>query len=207
MPLSRTFVSVLGTVLGAGFAAAIAGPLHAAQRSQPPPVTTVAPVPPPATRLEDLLTRPGALVTRDLYRVSDQLAVNFGLVIDAVIATEVVPTAGRLQGLRVEVSVSGPPDRTRTSYVDLSELAGLSQAIGQMMTVASLWTGREDSHSMEAQFATVGGFVVGFHQDVRSQQAFVAAGPVDPARRTCNVQDFAIIKTAIDDAIALLKNK
>ena len=75
------------------------------------------------------------------------------------------------------------------------------------MTAASQWTGREDSHSMEEQFATLGGFVIGFHQDIRNQQAFVAAGPVDPARSTCNVQDFAIIKTAIDDAIALLKNK
>jgi len=198
---------IVRSVLGASLATCAVFPLHAAQRSQPPPVTTVTPLPPPVTHLEDLLTRPGALVTRDLYRMTDQLAVNFGLVIDAVIATEVVPTSSRLQGLRVEVSALGPPDHTRTSYVDLGELAGLSQAIGQMMTAASQWTGREDSHSMEAQFTTVGGFALGFHQDVRSQQAFVAAGPVDPARRTCNVQDFAIIKTAIDDAIVLLKNK
>ena len=199
--------STVLSVVSAVFAVSVVLPTDAAQRSQPPPVTTVTPLPPPATHLEELLTRPGALVTRDLYRVTDQLAVNFGLVIDAVVATEIVPTAGRLQGLRVEVSVPGPPDRTRTSYVDLGELAGLSQAVGQMMTVASQWTGREDSHSMEAQFATVGGFVIGFHQDNRNQQAFVAAGPVDPARRMCNVQDFAIIKTAVDDAIALLKNK
>lgn len=203
MALRGIVLSVLGATLGTS----AVFPLHAAQRSQPPPVTTVTQLPPPATHLEDLLTRPGALVTRDLYRVTDQLPVNFGLVIDAVVATEIVPTASRLQGLRVEVSVPGPPDRTRTSYVDLGELAGLSQAVGQMMTVASQWTGREDSHSMEAQFATVGGFVIGFHQDNRNQQAFVAAGPVDPARRACNVQDFAIIKTAVDDAIALLKNK
>jgi hypothetical protein len=197
---------IVVSVLGATLVTSAVFPVHAAQRSQPS-VMTVTPLPPPATHLEDLLTRPGALVTRDLYRVTDQLAITFGLVIDAVIATELVPTASRLQGLRVEVSVPGPPDRIRTSYVDLGELAGLSQAVGQMMTVASQWTGREDSHSMEAQFATVGGFVIGFHQDIRNQQAFVAAGPVDPARRACNVQDFGIIKTAIDDAIALLKNK
>ena len=202
MALRRIVLSVVGAV----FATSAVLPLHA-QRSQAPPVTTVASLPPPATHLEDLLTRPGALVARDLYRVTDQLAVNFGLVIDAVIATEVVPASSRLQGLRVEVSVPGPPERTRTSYVDLGELAGLSQAVTQMMTVASQWTGREDSRSMEAQFATLGGFVLGFHQDTRSQQAFVAAGPVDPVRRACSVQDFAIIKTAIDDAIALLRGK
>src|SRR5579864_102488 len=194
MPPRKTVPSLVGLV----FATALVGPTQAAQRSQPPPVTTVTQLPPPATHLEDLLARPGALVTRDLYRVTDQLALNFGLVIDAVVATEVVPTAARLQGLRVEVSDPGPPDRARMSYVDLGELAGLSQAVGQMMTEASQWTGREDSHSMEAQFATVGGFVIGFHQDIRNQRAFVAAGPVDPARRACNVQDFAIIKTAID---------
>jgi hypothetical protein len=199
--------STVLSVVSAVFAVSVVLPTDAAQRSQPPPVTTVTPLPPPATHLEELLTRPGALVTRDLYRVTDQLAVNFGLVIDAVIATEVLPTSGRLQGLRVEVSAQGPPDRTRTSYVDLGELAGLSQGVTQMMTVASQWTGREDAHSMEAQFATAGGFVIGFHQDTRNQQGFVAAGPVDPARRTCNVQDFAIIKAAIDDAIALLRGK
>jgi hypothetical protein len=201
------FRGIVLSVLSATLATSAVFPLHAGQRSQPPPVTTVTPLPPPATHLEDLLTRPSALVTRDLYRVTDQLAFNFGLIIDAVIATELMPTASHLQGLRVEVSVPGPPDRTRTSYIDVGELAGLSQAVGQMMTVASQWTGREDSHSMEAQFATVGGFVIGFHQDIRNQQGFVAAGPVDPARRACNVQDFVIIKTAVDDAIALLKNK
>lgn len=118
-----------------------------------------------------------------------------------------MPNANQLQGLRVEVREQGPPDRTRTSYVDFGELAGLSQALTQMVTVASQWTGREDTRAMDARFATADGFVLGFHQDSRNQQGFVSAGLVDPARRACNVQDFAAIKTAVDDAIALLKNK
>jgi hypothetical protein len=203
MPFPRTVLSVVGAV----FAASLIGPTHAAQRSQPPSVTTVAPLPPPATALEDLLTRPGALVTQDLYRVTDRLSLNFGLTIDAVVAREVMPSVAHLQGLRVEVRDPGPPDRARTSYVDLGELAGLSQAVTEMMTVASQWTGREDTRAMEARFATADGFVLGFHQDSRNQTGYVIAGLVDPARRACGVQDFAIIRTAIDDAIALLRTK
>jgi hypothetical protein len=203
MLLRRTVLSVIGAVL-ATFAAL---PTHAAQRSQAPTVTTVAPVPPPPTQLEDLLTRPDTLVTQDLYRMTDRLSLNFGLTIDAVVAKEVMPSANRLQGLRVEVHDQGPPERTRTSYVDFGELAGLSQALTQMVTAASQWTGREDTRAMDARFATAGGFVLGFHQDSRNQQAYVSAGLVDPARRTCSVQDFATIKTAVDDAIGLLKEK
>jgi hypothetical protein len=203
MPLRRTVLSLVGAVL----ATSAVLPAHAAQRSQAPPVTTVAPLPGPATQLGDLLTRPDTLVTQDLYRVTDALSLNFGLTIDAVIAKEAMPSANRLQGLRVEVRDQGPPNRARTSYVDFGELAGLSQALTQMVTVASQWTGREDTRAMDARFATADGFVLGFHQDSRNQQGFVSAGLVDPARRACNVQDFATIKTAVDDAIALLKNK
>ncbi len=203
MPLRRTVLSVVGAVL----ATSAVLPTRAAQRSQAPPVTTVAPLPQPATQLEDLLTRRDTLVTQDLYRVTDALSLTFGLTIDAVIAKEIMPNANHLQGLRVEVREQGPPDRTRTSYVDFGELAGLSQALTQMVTVASQWTGREDTRAMDARFATADGFVLGFHQDSRNQTGYVVAGLVDPARRACNVQDFATIKTAVDDAIALLKNK
>jgi hypothetical protein len=199
----RTVVSVVSAVL----AVAVVLPTQAAQRSQSPAVTTVVPLPPPTTQLEDLLTRPGTLVTQDLYRVTDRLTLNFGLTIDAVVATEVMPSANRLQGLRVEVRDPGPPDRSRTSYVDFAELAGLSQALTQLMTVAAQWTGREDTRAMDARFATADGFALGFHQDSRNQQGYVVAGLVDPVRRVCNVQDFAIIKTAVEDAVSLLKDK
>jgi hypothetical protein len=185
--------------------------LHAAQQpartSQRPEVTTVSAVPPPATRLETTLNLPNTLVTRDLYRVTDRLAASFGLTVDAVVANATFPTPDHLLGVRVEVHDSGPPDHVRTSYVDQVELAGLSQALGQMIASAAQWTGREDSRATEAQFATLGGFVVGFHQDSRNQQGYVIAGVIDPARHVCAVADFPVIKTAIDDAITLLRDK
>jgi hypothetical protein len=76
-----------------------------------------------------------------------------------------------------------------------------------MAAAASQWSGREDSRASEARYATIGGFEVGFHEDSRNQQGYVIAGQVDPVRRTCAVQDFALIKTAVDEAIALLKDK
>ncbi len=93
------------------------------------------------------------------------------------------------------------------SCVDITELAGLSQGLTQMMTDASSWSGREDTRAREAHFPTVGGFEVGYHEDGRNQQGYVLVGPVDPVRRICAVQDFALIKTAVDEAIALLKDK
>ena len=210
----------LGRLLPSVVIAALALPtalsVHASQRApQPgaagpagarPAVVTVAAVPPPATRLEAMLASPSALATRDLYRVTDR-------------CPALRPDHRRRRRQRClahpgpstrppsRSARSGPPERPRTSYVDQGELAGLSQALGQMIAVASQWTGREDSRATEAQFATVGGFIVGFHQDSRNQSGYVIAGVVDPARHACAVRDFAVIKTAIDSAIGLLKDK
>lgn len=200
MPMRQIVRFVL---CGLGAAAAVV-PAQA-QRSTPPPVTLVSAVPAPATKLEDLLARPNALVNQDLYRVSDNLAGAFGLTVDAVVATEVLPVAARLQGLRVEVSEPGPPARMRRSYLDIDELAGLSQALAQMAADAAGWSGREPTQAREAHYATAGGFEVGFHEDSRNQQGYILAGAADPVRRACAVQDFALIKAAVDEAIALLK--
>jgi len=178
---------------------------QAAQRTKPPAVTIVSTVPPPATSLETLLTAPGLLVTRDLYRVTDdRLAQTFGLAIDAVVASS---ATDHLLGLRVEVAEPSATPRIRVSYVDREELAGLSQAVSQMIDVAGRWTGREDARATEAQYATLGGFIVGFHQDNRNQFGFLGAGTVDPVRTRCAVRDFAIIKADLDAAIDVLKNK
>jgi hypothetical protein len=84
-------------------------------------------------------------------------------------------------------------------------LAALSQALSQMTTLAGQWTAKEDTRASEAHFATAGGFVIGFRETNRNQTGYVEAGLVDPAHRTCTVQDFSVIKSAIDDAIALLR--
>jgi hypothetical protein len=181
---------------------------QAAQHTKPPAVTVVSTVPPPATALEALLTAPGVLVSRDLYRVTDDtLARSFGLVIEAVVANGLAPSTDHLLGLRVEVAESGATPRSRTSYVDDAELAGLSQAVTQMIDLAGRWTGREDARATEAQYATLGGFTIGFHQDGRNQFGFVAAGSVDPVRMKCAVRDFVIIKADLDAAADVLKNK
>lgn len=181
---------------------------QAAQRTKPPAVTVVSTVPPPATALEALFTAPGVLVSRELYRVTDdRLAQSFGLTIDAVVASAAAPATDHLLGLRVEVVEAGSPQRPRVSYVDKEELAGLSQAVAQMIDFAGRWTGREDARATEAQYATLGGFIVGFHQDSRNQFGFLGAGTVDPVRTRCAVRDFAIIKADLDAAIDALKNK
>jgi hypothetical protein len=93
------------------------------------------------------------------------------------------------------------------SYVDQQELAGLSQGVAQMIDLASRWTGREEARATEAQTATIGGFVVGFHQDLRNQFGFVGAGTIDPVRTKCDVRDFAIIKADLDAAVNALRGK
>jgi len=196
--------SVVGLVVlsGAGLAS------RGAQRSREAAVTAVSQIPPPATQLETLLTRPNTLVTQDVYRVTtDGLASSFGLVIDAIVVNTLPVSAAHLQGLRVEVSEAGPPARSRISYVDGGELAGLSQALSLMASQAAQWTAREDTRASEAHFATSGGFVIGFRESNRNQIGYVEAGLVDPTHRTCTLQEFSVIKAAVDDAIALLRSK
>ena len=203
MRIQSNTVRVIATLAIAGAALA---PVRA-QRFQPP-VTAVSQVPPPATQLEALLTRPGVLISQDVYRVTtDGLAQNFGLVIDAIVAVTVPATAAHLQGLRVEVSEAGPPIRSRLSYIDSGDLATLSQTLAVMASQAAQWTAREDTQASEAHYATPGGFVVGYRQTNRSQTGYVEAGLVDPTHRTCTLQEFSVIKAAVDDAIALLRSK
>lgn len=186
---------------------AILAPVRA-QRGQPPPVTTVSQLPPPPTDLERLLTRPNTVVSQDVYRVTtDGLAQSFGLVIDAINAGTVPASAAHLQGLRVELVDDGPGARRRISYVDVGELAELSQALAEMTALAARWTAREETRASEAHYATMGGFVVGFRETNRNQSGYVETGVVDPAHHTCTVQDFSVIKTAVDDAITLLRGK
>src|SRR5690242_6288559 len=88
-----------------------------AQRQRAAPVSAVSQIPPPPTELESLLIRPNTLVMQDVYRVTtDGLAASFGLVIDAVVVSTLPASAARLQGLRVEVSETGSPIRSRISY-------------------------------------------------------------------------------------------
>ncbi len=167
-----------------------AGDRPAAAQSRPaapPPDATF-----PQSNLEVLLARPDALLVKDLYRVGDNATAALGLTVDAIIITPRLPSGAPLRGVRIVVAGGG---RSPVSYVDVEEAAALSQALAAMADVASTWSVREGARAVEAQFMTVDGFVVGFHQDGQNQHAFVRAGFTDPVEQTFTVSYLSTVKT------------
>jgi hypothetical protein len=162
----------------------------------PPPVVPLAPL----TRLEALLTQPDAVVSEDRVRMNERQPIA-GVVMDAVIVTELTPRQEVLRGLRVEVRDGA--DHAAVSYVDADEVTALSGAIARIWDLAAQWTGREEARSSVVQFTSLGGFAVGFRQDGRDQHAFVVSGLEAPVRVPITVAEFSTLKQGVDQALQL----
>lgn len=190
--------------LGAEVLAALPqGPSPSAQR----PAKTVLSTPivlPPSTRLEALLAAPDALTVQDLFRVSDQLTSSLGVSVDALVLTSSAPSASPLKGARLQVRDG---DRSERSYLDMDELPALSQALADLMSIASGWTGRAEDRTKDAHFASAGGFVVTLHQDFHGQEASIQAGVLDPVIRPIAPASLSVVKAAIDEALRVLREK
>jgi hypothetical protein len=160
----------------------------------------------PPTKIEALLARTGTIVIRNFYRVGNRF--TMGATIDAVVVSEPGREDRRLRGLRVSVrEAAGGTERSSTSFVDMEELSGLSQAVTDLASIAAKWNGREEEHFIDAQFTTVGGLAIGFAQDRRVQRAFLQAGFIEPTRTTIDIQDLLRVRDMIDEAITLLRTK
>jgi len=160
----------------------------------------------PPTKIEALLARTGTIVIRNFYRVGNR--VTMGATIDAVVVSEPGREDRRLRGLRVSVRETvGGAERSSTSFVDMEELAGLSQAVTELAGIAAKWNGREEEHFIDAQFTTIGGLAIGFAQDRRVQKAFIQSGLIEPVRTPIEIQDLLRTRDMIDEAIAVLRTK
>jgi hypothetical protein len=156
------------------------------------------------TRIESLLATPNLVLVTDYYRID----MRFGpsIRIDAVIV-EAIDTRTRIKGLRVQVR--DPESRGRqdgTSYIDLDEAVMLARALGAMAERADRWT-HDDRQATELAFTTAGGFRLAIRQSARVPRAFLSTGLFDPVVTSIDLIELPTLKTAFDQALAILNSK
>ena len=156
------------------------------------------------TRIDSLLATPNLVLVADYYRID----MRFGpsIRIDAVIV-EAIDSRTRIKGLRVQVR--DPESRGRqdgTSYIDLDELVTLSRALGAMAERAERWT-HDDRQATELAFTTAGGFRLAIRQSARVPRAFLSTGLFDPVVTSIDLIELPTLKSAFEQALAILNSK
>ena len=114
----------------------------------------------------------------------------------------------RVRGLRVQVTDdtrAGRPERS--SYVDVEEIVGLSDALGTMTDLVRSWSGSQDRRLTELSFTSLGGFRVEVREMGRVQRAFMYTGVIEPVVTTFELADLTALKQAVDSALGLLNSK
>ena len=185
------------------FAASQTAPAGAQQRLPQVPGFVV--LPEIRTKLEAALASSNALLVADYHRVDFRFGPNVR--IDAVVIAVGSPQ-NRVRGLRVQVTDSnraGNPERS--SYVDIEEIAGLSDALSAMSDLVRNWSGSQDRRTTELSFTSAGGFRVEVREMGRVQRAFMYTGVIEPVVTTFDLGDLTALKTAVDQALGILNSK
>jgi hypothetical protein len=161
------------------------------------------------TKIEGLLASPGTFLSTDYYRIE----MRFGppVRLDAVVVTAVESNA-RMLGLRVQVR---DDDRSRqienSAYLDLDEIEKLSRAIAAMSTLAGKWTRSDERRAGDLSFASAGGLRLSIYQtghpSGRAQRAYLSTGFTDPVTTSFELSDLVTLKQAVDQVLALLREK
>jgi hypothetical protein len=93
----------------------------------------------PATKLEAFLGKKGRLLIKDSYSLSPLKSMG-RVEMDALVMYE-PGSAEKTNNLRVEITEAGSFEHSNTSFVDLGELQGLSDALRYMTNLAAKWNG------------------------------------------------------------------
>jgi len=159
----------------------------------------------PAPRIQWVMATPDALIVKDSYRIATRT--TFGMTVTALVVS--VPTLEnqRVKGLIIDLGENAKAgDESGTSLLDIEEAESLSRSIASMIEAASKG-GHDDRHLNEMSFATLGGFIVNLRIDGRGSKAYVQAGRTNAIRTAIEISELRTVKTLVDDAIALLREK
>jgi hypothetical protein len=159
----------------------------------------------PATELEAFLGAHGQMMLKDFYNVG--VMHGSGTVeIQGLVISE--PTkAGKVKGLRIEVTDFGATARSNTSFIDADELESLSRAIAYMSQAAEKWDFQAHGQYSEALYTSKGEFQIGFYENGKDAKAFCRSGTIGAATAYIRISDLPRMKGYVDQAIALLQAK
>jgi hypothetical protein len=192
--VSATFVFVLFTVYAVG-------QVQASPKAQPSQDAA-----PPATKLEAFLGKKGQMIIKDSYSLSPMVS-RFGSVNMDVLLIYEPGSSIKTKGLRVEITERGDLERSNTSFIDVDELHGLSDALAYMIGLAQKWNGQSHSPYTEVIYTSKGELQTGFFQTGTKSNAFLRSGTIGSATAFFNTPDLTKIKAEVDEAIATLESK
>jgi len=197
----RSLVIVSVIALGAALP-----PKGVVAQQRPPQVSPgLVVVPDVRTKLEFALTTPNALVVADFHRLDFRFGPNVR--IDAVLV-RVGPGQEPVRGLRLQVSDdqrAGNPERS--SYLDVEEIGGLSEALMSMADLVRSWSAGDDRKMTTLSFTSVDGLRIEVRESARVQRGFLYTGIVDPVVTPFELSDLTALKQAFDEALAYLRRR
>lgn len=185
---------------------AVLQPTGVRAQQRPPQVSPgLVVVPDVRTKLEFALTTPNALIVADFHQLEFRFGPNVR--IDAVL---VRIGAGQepVRGLRLQVSDdrrAGNPERS--SFLDIEEIGGLSEALVSMADLVRSWSAGDDRKMTTLSFTSVDGLRIEVRESARVQRAFLYTGIVDPVVTPFELSDLTALRQSFDQALAYLQRK
>jgi len=185
---------------------AVFQPTGVRAQQRPPQVSPgLVVVPDVRTKLEFALTTPNALIVADFHQLEFRFGPNVR--IDAVL---VRIGAGQepVRGLRLQVSDdrrAGNPERS--SFLDIEEIGGLSEALVSMADLARSWSAGDDRKMTTLSFTSVDGLRIEVRESSRGQRAYLYTGIVDPVVTPFELSDLTALRQSFDHALVYLQRK
>ena len=157
------------------------------------------------TQIEAFVGKRGRLMVKDSYSLG-RLSDVGNIQIDALVAYD-PGGSQKTKGLRIEVQEEGGLERSNTSFIDMDELQGLSQALGYMIDLSGKWNGQPHEPYTEVTYTSKGEFQVGFYQQGAKTSAYCRSGLIGTTTAFLKLADLPKMKAFIDQAITLLNSK
>ena len=162
-------------------------------------------VPDVRTRVESALLTPNALIVADYHHIEFRFGPNVR--IDAVLV-RFGEGQEPVRGLRLQVPDGrrvGNPERS--SYLDIEEIAGLSEALASMVDLVKNWSVGDDRKRTTLSFTSVDGLRIEVRASARLQRGFIYTGIIDPVVTPFELSDLTALKHAFDQALVYLRQK
>ena len=115
--------------------------------------------------------------------------------------------AQKTKGLKIEVTEAGQFQRDNSSFLDVDELEGLSQALAYMSDAAAKWNDQSHAPYTEILYRSKSDMQIGFFKKGGDINAFCKSGSIGSATAYFKIDQLPTVKGYVDQAIALLKTK
>jgi hypothetical protein len=159
----------------------------------------------PSTALEAFLGKHGQMIMKEFYDLG--MARDMGRVELQALVISAPSGAQKTKGLKIHVVEAGQYERENSSFIDVDELEGLSQALAYMSDAAAKWDDQSHAPYTEIIYTSKGELQIGFFKKGKEVNAFCKSGSIGSATAYLKLEQLSTMKGFVDQAITLLKTK